>query len=474
MPPAKAASESLYSKGYRTWLLTVLLLMNVLNLADRQGMAAVAQAIKQDLKLSDGQMGIIQGLGFAIFYTLFALPIARLAERRSRVKIVSAALVMFGIMVSLCSAAQGFWQLLLFRIGVGVGDAGSVPPVASLLADHYPMERRASVISIVWLGAPIGVVFGSMLGGWMAEHVSWRAAFIAIGAPGLIVAILAVLTLREPPRGMSDLGPRPVGPPPSIAKVLGFLLAKPSVRHVLIGCALAAMGMNAIGQFFGQFLVRTFHIGFAEAGRLLSIVAAGAMASGLTLGGFGVDWAGKFDRRWYVWGPAIGLTLATPLFMLGFAQATLINAVIILVLAHVVLFVYYTPTLAIAQNSVGADMRASAAFVISLMFGLVGIGLGPTLLGFLSDRFAHNAFAMGDFATLCRNGAAPAGAASQLADACKSASAIGIKNALIAVSLLFVWAAAHYVLAAKHLRADLDTHYAPPPRDAVPSMEGAA
>src|SRR3569833_102941 len=200
----ESAARPLFSKSYRGWLLFALALTNALNIADRQRLGASAQAIKLDLGLTDAQMGLVQGLAFAIFYSVLALPIARLAEHVSRTKIISAAVAIFGVTVTLCSKANSFWQLLVCRIGVGIGDAGFAPPVGSLIGDHYGMTRRASAMSVIWLGAPVGVVLGATLGGWMAEHVSWRAAFVAVGAPGVIVAVLAFLTLREPSRGMSD------------------------------------------------------------------------------------------------------------------------------------------------------------------------------------------------------------------------------------------------------------------------------
>ena len=449
----------LYSRGYRGWLLTVLLLTNAMNLADRQGIAAVAQAVKVDLHLSDSQMGLLQGLAFAIFYSLLALPIARLAERRSRTKIIAGCLTIFGVMVALCGTATSFWRLLLFRIGVATGDAGFGPPSSSLIADHYPQNKRASVMSLMWLGAPIGVVAGAIFGGWMTENYGWRAAFYAIGIPALPVAVLAFATLREPPRGTFDAERASQGTPPSMGTVLGFLFAKPSFRHVLIGCGIAATSMNAIGQFLGQFLLRKYHLGFAEAGQMLGLVAGAAMASGLLIGGFGVDWAGRFDRRWYVWLPGIGLALATPGFLFGFNQDSLTATVVVLIVAHMVLFVYYTPSLAIAQNMVGARMRASSAFVIQLVLSLVGIGIGPTLAGFLSDAFAGQAFTLGDYAVLCPGGVPLAGETARLGDSCASASAQGLQHAMVAVSLLFAWAGLHYVLASRTLKRDLDTHW---------------
>jgi predicted MFS family arabinose efflux permease len=456
-PPA----APIFSKRYTAWMLTLLVLMNALNLADRQGIAASIQAIKLDLRLTDSQ------LGFAIFYTLMGLPLARLAERFSRARLIAGCLALFGSMVALCGTAKSFIGLLLFRIGVGVGDAGFVTPVSSLIGDYYPSAKRASVMSIIWLGAPIGVIGGSAGAAWLTQHVSWRAAFAARGAPAFIVALAAFLTLREPPRGLADGEVMTGEPPPSTWTMLRFLLAKRSMWHVLIGCALAATSMNAIGQFLAAFLVRNFHLGIAEAGRLLALIAGAAMASGLLIGGFGVDAAGRRDRRWYVWGPAVGLAAAAPLFLVGLNQGSVAGTVVVLVAAHVCMFVYYAPTLALAQNMVGANMRASSAFVVSLVLGLVGIGLGPTIVGVLSDRFASGAFAPGAFGASCPGGAAPAGAAHALAAACGNASAVGLRDALMVMSLLGVWAALHYALAARHLRRDLETRYRP----AAPALD---
>jgi predicted MFS family arabinose efflux permease len=455
--PTVAAAAPRFSRGYRAWMLAMLVLVSALNLADRQGLAASAQALKTDLKFTDSELGLIQGLGFAIFYTLMGLPLARLAEHRSRTRIIAACVGLFGVMVTLCSTAHGFGRLLLFRVGVGIGDGGFGPPVASLVGDHYPMSRRASAMAIIWLGAPIGVVTGSVLGGWLAEHYGWRSTFTVIGLTGVVVSVLVLLTLREPPRGAFDTA-RSSGAPPPVLAVFRFLLAKPAMRQTLIAAALAGTAMNGIGQFLNPFLARNFLLGPAEVGRLLGLIAGLSMASGLLLGGFGVDWAGRFDKRWYVWGPALGLLVATPLFMLGLNRSSLSSTVITLIFAHVSMFIYYSPTLAIAQNMVGANMRASSAFVMSgLVMGLVGIGLGPTLSGILSDRFATRAFA--SYISSCPGGRAPLGSLPPLADACRDASATGIRQALMVIALLCLWSTVHYVLAGRTLRRDLDTHY---------------
>jgi predicted MFS family arabinose efflux permease len=302
-----------------------------------------------------------------------------------------------------------------------------------------------------------------MIGGWVAEHASWRLWFVALSVPSLLIAALAFFTLREPRRGQFDAATH-AGPPPSMWEAFRFLLKKRSMVHVLIGAGLAATAMNGIGQFWGRYFVSVFHISMAEAGQLIGLISIVAMASGLALGGFGVERLAARQRRWFVWGPAIALALATPLFVLGVIQPTVSQAMWLLLAGHIALFVYYTPTLALAQNMVGANMRASSAFVLSLVLGLVGIGLGPTLIGIVSDLLANRAFTAGDFAALCPGGAPLPGGSAALAQACGAASATGITQAIVLASLLFVWAGVHYFLASRHLEQDLDRHYdAPPP-----------
>ena len=458
---AKAEGAPGFSKGYRAWMLAVLLVVNVLNLADRQGIALTAPAFKAELHLTDTQLGMVQGLGFAIFYAMFSLPLALMADRINRSRIISACIGVFAVFAACCGLAQAFWQMMLFRIGIGSGDAGFGPPVSSLLGDHYPPNKRTSAMTVIWLGAPIGAAVGAAGGGWFAQYIGWRAWFFALAVPALVMAALAFFTLREPVRGMSDPQGLTVGRPPSIPVVFKFLLSKRSFVHVLIGAALAATAMNGIGQFLGRFLVSNHHMGTAEAGGILGGIVVFSMAAGLAMGGFGMDFLGRFDRRWYVWGPAIGLVLTTPLFILAFMQADVLPMVVILLAAHATMFVYYTPTLGMAQNMVAANMRGSSAFVASLVLGLVGVGLGPTIVGILSDFFAQQAFHLGNFKTLCPGGLSLASGGGVLSAACKVASATGVRHAVMAVALVCIWAALHFLLAAKHLRKDLDTHYEP-------------
>ena len=451
-----AAASGRFGKGYRTWLLFLLFVVNILNLADRQGIAAAAPRFKVDLGLTDTQLGLIQGLGFALFYTMFSLPLALMADRINRARIISACVGVFAVFAAACGVAQNFWQMMLFRIGIGTGDAGFGPPVQSLLGDHYPPARRTSATTVIWLGAPVGAVVGSIAGGWFAQYIGWRQWFFALAVPAAVIAVIAVFTLREPVRGMSDPQGLARGKPPSIPVVFGFLIKKRSFVHVLIGAALAATAMNGIGQFLARFMVSNHHMNFAAAGQMVGEIAGVSMAAGLALGGFGMDWLAKRDRRWYVWGPAIGMVLTTPLFILGFMQADITAMFLLLVAGHVTMFVYYTPTLGLAANMVSASMRGTSAWLASLVLGLVGVGLGPTVVGILSDFFAQQAFAGGNFKAVCPGGRAILPA---LEGQCSAASAAGIQHAVMAIALMSLWAAVHFLIASRNLAKDLDTSY---------------
>ena len=201
--------------------------------------------------------------------------------------------------------------------------------------------------------------------------------------------------------------------------------------------------------------------GFDSRNLTTSSVGGVGMASGLSLGGFGVGRAGRTEKRWYAWAPAVTLVLSALFFVLGFDQPTARRAVGLLVLAHIALFVYYTPTLAIAQNMVGASMRASSGFLVAAVIGLVGIGCGPTLVGFLSDAYAAHTFTLGQYSAMCPRGLPLAGAAADLAAACRDASATGLRYSLMTTSLIAVWGAIHYFLASRHVREDLERQYVP-------------
>jgi predicted MFS family arabinose efflux permease len=449
-----AAGHPLLSSRNKLWLVAVLLAVSTLNFADRAVLAVLAEPIKQDLKLTDSEVGMLQGLGFAILYSLLGLPLGWLAERVSRKRLIAVCVAVWSLTSAACGLASSFAGMLLGRIGVGVGEAGFQPAAYSLLADHFKADRRGSVLGIITLGAPFGFLFGQSVGGLVAANWGWRAAFFAVSAPGLIVALVVWLSLREPPRGLAD-GGRTVDAPPPLKAVLQELWSKRAVRHLLVGFTLASFGMTAVAQFVLPFYLRGFGLPIAVAGAAFGTVAFTSNGLGMLVGGFGGDHLARRDPRWAMWAPAAVLVLAAPGYLAAFASAGPWQSMALIWVANLLLTCHLAPTLSTVQNLVGPRTRAFAAAVFGVAAGLIGGGLGPTLLGVASDLFASHHFHGADFIAACPGGRAAAGAAAGLDAACRQASTHGLRDALMSVQVVFVWAALHYLFAARTLRQDL-------------------
>jgi predicted MFS family arabinose efflux permease len=448
-------NEKLLSRGYTTWLLAVLLIVSSFNFLDRAILTSLAQPIKEDLKLTDGQLGLLQGLAFAVIYSVLGVPIGWLAERTRRLGIIAVCVAVWSAMTVLCGFAANFIQLFFCRVGVGVGEAGFLSPTSSLLADHFKANKRASMLAIIMLGTPIGYLIGPTLGGWISQEWTWRYAFMIVGAPGLIVSALVFFTLKEPPRGLAEGQVRPKEPAPSIPSVIKHLWSLPTFRQVLLGGAIAGFSLNAIGQFSNPFFVRVHHLNFRDAGLTFGLISFFANGIGTLLGGFGVDWISKRDQRWAVWGPAVGLVITPAVYLFGFSAPTLAVAIPLIAVGNMMLITFYTPTFATVQNLVGPRMRASAVALFSLVFSMVGAGLGPTVMGMISDAYAQLAFGAADFKAACPGGMGPKGAAHAVDLACRGASSDGLRHALLTVQVFFLWAAVHFVLASRTLKKDL-------------------
>ncbi|MBO9604229.1 MAG: MFS transporter [Novosphingobium sp.] len=447
-------NEGLFlSKRYKRWLVFVLLVVSIFNFADRAIIAVLAQPIKEDLRLTDTDLGILQGLGFAILYSVLGVPIGWLAERMSRTRMIAVTVAVWSVMTALCGLASSFTTLLLGRIGVGIGEAGALPLSSSLQADHFKPERRASIAAIVALGSPFGFLLGQSLGGWIASEWNWRVAFFALGFPGLLVALLVTFTLREPPRGLAD-GRVSDEPPPSLGAVLRYLAAKPTYLHLLAAYAITGLTFNAVATFVLPFYLRSFDLPLATLGALFGLVSLTSNGLGMLVGGFGFDRLAKRDARWSLWGPAIALVLSMPLYFGAFASTRVAASLAFVWCANFVLITYFAPTSGTLQNLVGPRMRAMSSSLVFLVVGIFGAGLGPTIVGIASDFFARRAFG-GNFIASCPGGHAPSGAAAAADAACRAASTIGLRYALIAMLIVFLWGAVHFFLAARTLKRDL-------------------
>lgn len=453
--------HALLTRGYRFWLVTVLLLLNTLNFADRAILSILGQPIKEELKLTDAELGMLQGLGFAILYSLLGLPLGWLSERVSRKNLIAVCVTIWSCMTSACGLAGSFVSLLLGRVGVGIGEAGFQPPASSLVADHFEPKRRGTVMAIILLGSPLGFLLGQSLGGWVASTWNWRVAFIALGVPGLAAALITWLTLREPPRGLVE-GRVAAHAAPSMKEAVTVLWAKPAFRHLLMGFCVAGFAMNAVAQFVLPFYLRSFNLSLATAGALFGAVAFSSNGLGMLLGGVGSDQLSRRDRRWPLWGPAVMLLLATPLYLAAFASHALTVSLSFIWFANLAMATHLAPSLSTMQNLAAPRMRAMATAFMWLMMGLIGAGFGPTLMGMASDFFARRRFALGDFIQSCPGGRAPTGAGAVLDLACRDASMQGLRIALLCGTAFFLWAALHFLLASRTVKRDLYVAPTPP------------
>jgi len=441
----------LMAPRYTRWLLIVLLLVSTFNYTDRFVFSLLAEAIKRDLALTDLELGILGGIAFALFHAVMGIPLARVAERSSRINLIALSVFFWSLATALCGAAANFWQMLLCRVGVGAGEASFTPSVNSLIGDHFPPTRRASAMSIVQLGSPISALVGAAVVSSIVAIWDWRVAFLAAGLPGLALALLVRFGLTEPPRGLADGAPAAKGAPPSLAAMLMVLLSRPAALHVIIAGSLAHIGLTAIGQFLSPFYMRVHGLTLQQAAVMFGFMQAGAAAIGLLLSGFGSDWAAGRDRRWHAWWPAGAMLLAGPLFAAAFLQNELLLAALFIFPGSVALFVFIVPSFAMLQNMVEARMRATVVAVYGLIGSLAG-ALGPALFGLLSDMFARRRFALGDFGSLCPGGVGAPG--TPYAEACSAASAGGLQTALACGVAVFAWSALHYLLASRTLRRD--------------------
>jgi len=437
------AGKEEFSPLYRGWLLAVLLVVCGINYADRSVVGAVAEPLRRDLGLGDAQLGLLQGLGFALLYSVLGIPFARLAERRNRIRIIAAATALWSAMTVLCGAAASFAQLLLVRVGVGVGEAGFMAPASSLIGDHFPRGKRAMATSIMMLGVPTGALVGAVAGGIIAQSLGWRWAFVIMGAPGLLVALVVLLTLREPPRGRAEAVAEADADVPPLSQVARSVFADPVFRHVLAGGTLAGFGLHGLGQFLGVYFARVHQLPLAQAGSLFGMVTFVSVGGGLLVGGTLADRLGRRSLVWYALIPAIGQFLAAPLYLLALTRIDLSFNILMLGLAGICLLFHYGPGLAIVQNLASARSRASTIAIYSLVVNAVALALAPTLVGVLSDIFAaQEQLRHPGIACAAGDASAP----------CLAIAGTGLRHALLATVPLYVWAGAHYLLAARAMK----------------------
>lgn len=387
MAAAPGSVQAGVSTGARRYALGVLVVVYTFNFIDRQILAILLPAIKAEFAVADWVLGFLAGSAFALFYATLGVPIALLADRYNRRNLIALALAVWSGMTALSAAAGSVMTLALARIGVGVGEAGCSPPAHSMISDYYPPEQRSTAMGIFTLGISLGIMIAYLAGGWVVENIGWREAFLIVGLPGLLLALIVRFTVVEPPRGHADRR-ADTEAPPGVAFVARFLLQRRSFLHMAVGSGLAAFGGYAIASFFPTYLVRSFGMSPSLIGVWLGLILGIAGGLGFAGGGWVADRLGRRGRRWSMWGVAVasllGWACLFPVYLGTSAPAALAWFVVPAILSNF----YLATTLAQAQGLVGLRMRGVAAALMLFILNIIGLGLGPQVTGILSDLYA--------------------------------------------------------------------------------------
>lgn len=419
-------------KRHRFYALIILTLIYMSSHIDRSIVGILAQPIKQELGLSDTAIGFLGGFAFAVFYATLGIPLAVLADRTNRRNIIVAAVTVWSAMTVACGLAANYAQLLLARIGVGVGEAGSSPQSHSMIADMYATHERSRAMAIYTLGVPIGIMMGFVIGGYVSVNWGWRAAFFVAGAPGLLLGLILWFTVREPVRGLADGLSAGARKPQSFADAMrglkagfAFIWQSKASRHVVIGLTLTSF-VGYGGTIWGApFLERTHGIPRDQVGLILGPIAGLFGAVGTFLGGYLADRLSKRDLSWNARVIGYAKFGAAPL-ILAFYLTDAFTIALIFYLPAILLGAFYLgPSFAIIQSVAPLAIRATAAAITLFILNFIALGLGPLFVGIVSDL---------------------------LEPVFKQDS---LRYALMGTSLINVWAGLHFVLAGQPYKREM-------------------
>jgi MFS family permease len=412
------------SATVRNYALCLLTIVYAFNFIDRQLLAILQESIKAELLLSDGQLGLLSGFAFAVLYVTAGIPIASWADRSNRRNIVAVSLFLWSFMTTVSGFAQNYLQLLLARVGVGIGEAGGSPPSLSIISDIFPPENRAGALGFYSMGVNIGILFGFLLGGWLNEFFGWRVAFMVVGAPGILLAIVVRMSLAEPVRGIAERRVASDAVVP-FRDVLALLWSRKSFRHMALGAALNAFAAYSSASWTASFMIRTHDMATGELGTWLALIS-GVGAIGVFLGGLIADKLSTRDKRWYTWVSAIAGLISVPFIAATYIAGNPYAALGLMVIPGLLHNMYLGCTLAATHSLVGLRMRALSSAILMLIISLIGLGMGPLFVGMLSDylQVAHGS------------------------DSLRLAM-------LYLLPIAVLWSSGHFYLAGKTLRADL-------------------
>jgi MFS family permease len=425
----RSATQPTTWQRHRTYVVLMLFVAYFLNSIDRNIINILQQSIKTEFGLLDWQLGMMTGFAFAMFYALIGIATARLIDRGAvRTAIIAGGLALWSVATSLCGVAQNFWQLALCRAGVGVGEGSFGPSAMTLTSDYYGPNERARAMGFYLMGLPVGSLVGLAAAGWIAQHYGWRAALMVVGLPGLAVALLIKLTVREPQRGLAD--GRPIAAPPAlpIRAVVAAGMRKKTFVHLTIAALLASFCTVGSTQWFPTYLQRGFHLNLAEIGAAWGPMTGLAGMVGAFGGGWVVDRFSARHPRWFMIIPAIAMAASLPFYVAAALAPSFWLCFACLIVPATLNNLWIPAGMALTQGLAPLAMRALLGMFVTFVANLFGHGIAPPVIGGLSDWFGHHLGS--DF--------------------------LGLRWALIAIAIFYPWAAVHFWLASRTAAGDLE------------------
>jgi MFS family permease len=367
-----------------TLVLSLLLLAYIFNFLDRQILGILAQPIQADLNLTDTEFGAIGGLAFALLYSVLAVPLAYLADRTSRSAVIAASLAVWSGFTALCGTATGYLQLFLYRLGVGVGEAGGVAPSYALIADYFPPERRARALAIYSLGVPLGLAGGTLIGGYLASLIDWRAAFLVMGVAGVLLAPVLKYFVRDRPVRASTAQAAP------LMQVFPTVARKPAFWLMAFAASASSLCGYGLALWTPSVLIRSFHLDLISTANFFASLLLVGGCTGVFAGGWLADRLGSGDRGWYAKLPAIAWLITAPMFVAGLLAPSLWIAWPLLLIPNALNILWLGPVTTAVQHLVPRQMRASASASFLLINNLIGLGVGPLLIGKISTMLKES------------------------------------------------------------------------------------
>ena len=416
-------------KSHRKYVVFMIFVAYFLNSVDRNIISILQEPIKEEFQLLDWQLGLMTGFAFALFYNLVGLPTARFIDGGAiRTTILSAGIALWSLATALSGLAQNYWQLLLARAGVGVGEGTFGPCVVTLVSDYYGPTERARAIGTYLLGRPIAIVVGLALGGYVAEHYGWRFALVLVGLPGLLVGLIFKLTVKEPPRGLSDGKAVKVAAPLPLIEVFRTVTKKKTVVFLLISAVFTSFSTVGWMVWYPPFLQRAHGLNLTEIGWVWGLVAGVAGALGAFGGGWLTDKLAVRNRRYLMLFPAIAMIISFPFFMAA-TLATNLYACLALLLIPATLNNSWIPAaMSSSQGLAPLAMRALLSMFVVVAANMIGHGISPPIIGILSDVYGAR---LGD-------------------------TAEGLRWALATTGLFFPVAATFFWLASRNIELDFE------------------